>query len=90
MQGFSDDRLIISPRLNGLSFSFILVFNRPGSDLLSHALRRSTIGAEELNGRVRDGIGFGLLAITTRPVKDKDKLRSWILFRDAVARYNEH
>ncbi len=29
----------------------------PGSDLLSHALRRSTIGAEGLHGRVRDGIG---------------------------------
>ena len=42
---------------------------RPGSDLLSHALRRSTIGAEEFNGRVRNGIGFGLLARTTRPAK---------------------
>ena len=42
---------------------------RPGSDLLSHALRRSTIGAEEFNGRVRNGIGFGPLAKTTRPAK---------------------
>ena len=32
-------------------------FGRPGSDLLSHALRRSTIGAEAFHGRVRDGIG---------------------------------
>src|SRR5690625_4162700 len=31
---------------------------RPGSDLLSHALRRSTIGAEGFHGRVRDGIGW--------------------------------
>lgn len=31
---------------------------RPGSDLLSHVLRRSIIGAEEFNGRVRNGIGF--------------------------------
>ena len=38
------------------------VFCRPGSDLLSRALRQSTIGAEELNGRVRDGNGFFLLA----------------------------
>ena len=33
-------------------------FGRPGSDLLSQALRLSTIGAEGFNGRVRDGIGF--------------------------------
>ena len=41
----------------------------PGGDLLSHALRRSTIGAEGFHGRVRDGIGCGPLAITTRPKK---------------------
>src|SRR3954469_17867329 len=29
----------------------------PGGDLLFRALRRSTIGAEGLHGRVRDGIG---------------------------------
>ena len=29
----------------------------PGSDLLSRALRHSTIGAEGFHGRVRDGIG---------------------------------
>ena len=45
------------------------VLCRPGSDLLSRVLRRSTIGAEEFNGRVRDGIGFRLLAIATRPAK---------------------
>ena len=45
---------------------------RPGSDLLSQGLSHSTIGAEEFNGRVRDGIGFMLLARTTRPAKDKD------------------
>ncbi len=39
----------------------------PGSDLLSRALRRSTIGAEGFHGRVRDGIGCGPLARTTRP-----------------------
>ena len=39
----------------------------PGGDLLSHALRRSTIGAEDFHGRVRDGIGCGPLAIATRP-----------------------
>ena len=38
----------------------------PGSDLLSHALRRSTIGAGAFHGRVRDGIGWGNAAIATR------------------------
>ena len=44
-------------------------FGRPGSVLLFHALRHSTIGAEGFNGRVRDGIGCRPLAITTRPAK---------------------
>ena len=43
----------------------------PGSDLLSHVLRRSTIGAGGLNGRVRDGIGWGTPAITTRSAEKK-------------------
>src|SRR5581483_1872018 len=51
----------------------ISVFGRPGSDLLSRVLRRTTIGAEEFNGRVRDGIGYRLLAETTRPAKDRDQ-----------------
>src|SRR5215467_6717485 len=46
------------------------VLGRPGSDLLSQVLRLSTIGAGEFNGRVRDGIGFRLPAITTRPAKN--------------------
>ena len=40
--------------------------DKPGGDLLSRALRQSTIGAERLNDRVRNGIGWGPLAITTR------------------------
>src|SRR6266436_5557276 len=48
----------------------ISVLGRPGSDLLFQALRLSTIGAGEFNGRVRDGIGFSLPANTTRPAKD--------------------
>ena len=46
------------------------VLCRPGSDLLFQALRLSTIGAEEFDGRVRDGIGYRLLAMTTRSAKD--------------------
>ncbi len=51
------------------------VLGRPGSDLLSQVLRLSTIGAKEFNGRVRDGIGFRLLAKTTRPAKDSEASR---------------
>src|ERR1700693_1151270 len=46
------------------------VLGRPGSDLLFQALRLSTIGAEDFDGRVRDGIGYRLLAMTTRSAKD--------------------
>jgi hypothetical protein len=46
------------------------VLGRPGSDLLFQTLRFSTIGAEDFDGRVRDGIGYRLLAITTRPAKN--------------------
>jgi hypothetical protein len=56
--------------------SFALVLGRSGNDLLSRVLRHSTIGAEEFNGRVRDGIGFGLLAQVTGPAKDKICLAS--------------
>ncbi len=48
----------------------VSVLCRPGSDLLSRALRQSTIGAEAVNDRVRNGIGWGHLAKTTRPAKN--------------------
>jgi hypothetical protein len=51
------------------------VLGRPGSDLLFQALRLSTIGAEDFDGRVRDGIGYGLLAMTTRSAKDGTGIR---------------
>ncbi len=50
------------------SFSFL---SRFGGDLLSHVLRRSTIGATALNGRVRDGIGCFARAMTTKPRKKR-------------------
>ena len=46
------------------------VLGRPGSDLLFQVLGLSTIGAEDFDGRVRDGIGYRLLAMTTRPAKN--------------------
>ena len=42
---------------NAFRVGFWLPFGRPGGDLLSHVLGRSTIGAEGFHGRVRDGIG---------------------------------
>ena len=53
-------------------FSAFIVFRvlflvRFGGDLLSHVLRRSTIGVTALNGRVRDGIGCLVVAMTTKP-----------------------
>lgn len=54
--------------LRRLFFVFI-AFSRPGSDLLSRVLRRSTIGAGAFHGRVRNGNGCGRPAITTRSAK---------------------
>ena len=41
-------------------------FFKPGNDLLFRALRQSTIGAEGLDFRVRNGIGYYTFAIITR------------------------
>ena len=56
---------------------------RFGGDLLSHVLRRSTIGATALNGRVRDGIGCFARAMTTKP---KKKHQHQPLFRGCSCR----
>src|ERR1700745_801030 len=56
-----------------------LVLCRPGSDLLSQGLSHSTIGAEEFNGRVRNGIGLRLLARNTRPAKDRDTKQAVVI-----------
>ena len=53
-------------------FGLFLAFNRPGSDLLSRVLRRSTIGAGAFHGRVRNGNGCSHPAITTRSTKGKN------------------
>lgn len=56
-------------------------FSRFGGDLLSHVLRRSTIGATALNDRVRDGIGCFARAMTTKPRKKPSALHlgfSWL------------
>ena len=58
---------------------FVSALGRAGNDLLSRALRHSTIGAEAFHGRVRDGIGWGRLAIITSPAQGRDKM-IWIWF----------
>ena len=50
---------------------YFLAINRPGSDLLSRVLRRSTIGAGAFHGRVRNGNGCSHPALTTRSTKGK-------------------
>lgn len=62
---FSDDEDVALLRL--IRFAFC----RPGSDLLSRALRQSTIGAGAFHGRVRNGNGCGHPARTTRSAKRK-------------------
>ena len=47
----------------------MIAFSRPGSDLLSRVLRRSTIGAGAFHGRVRNGNGCSHPAMTTRSAK---------------------
>ncbi len=55
--------------------------SRSGGDLLSHVLRRSTIGAAALNGRVRDGIGCFARARATRPGKKRSACSAFRLLR---------
>ena len=43
----------------------------PGNDLLFHALRQSTIGANSFHGRVRNGIGCLSVATVTRKLISK-------------------
>ena len=57
-------------------------FSRFGGDLLSHALRRSTIGATVLNFRVRDGTGCFTCAMTTKPRKILD-----LFMRDTISQF---
>ncbi len=63
-----------------LSGDMLIAFSRPGSDLLSRVLRRSTIGAGAFHGRVRNGNGCGHPAITTRSAKGNDAKHHCFLF----------
>ena len=58
--------------------------SRPGSDLLSRVLRRSTIGAGAFHGRVRNGNGCGRPAMTTRSAKgNPPTFAASVCFREA-------
>ena len=83
-----------SPRVSGCGGGAIVsercaFLSRSGGDLLSHVLRRSTIGAAALNGRVRDGIGCFARARATRPGKERPALSPlgvMVLSKDACGR----
>ena len=60
-------------------------FGGPGGDLLSRALRRSTIGPGGLNDRVRNGIGWGTSGIATRSAKGiREDIVVWRKARSGV------
>ena len=61
-------RLVVRPKR-------LFVLGRLGSDLLSRALRHSTIGAEDFHGRVRYGIGCSPLASATKSSKREEDLK---------------
>jgi hypothetical protein len=48
---------------------------RPGGDPLSHRSNGSTLGAAEFHGRVRNGVGWGLRAVTTRSGEEPGLIR---------------
>ena len=55
------------PRVGrGVRLMWLGRIRRPGGDLLSRALRHSTMGAGGFHGRVREGIGCGPPAKATR------------------------
>ena len=58
--------MFILVRVYRLERYVFVVFSRFGGDLLSHVLRRSTIGATALNDRVRNGSGCFARAMTTK------------------------
>ena len=70
--GIGEEREVL---VIGLLWLLVCIGYWSGGDLLSHVLRRSTIGATELNGRVRDGIGCFPRAVTTRPRKRMRRIR---------------
>jgi hypothetical protein len=67
--------------------NIVTLLGRPGNDLLSRVLRRSTIGSGAFHGRVRNGIGCSHPDIITRSAKERDILfvRADTLTREPAA-----
>ena len=67
-----EKRISITPetvkKFVDLNFSVFIEKNYAGNVLLFHVLRQSTIGAEGLDFRVRNGIGYDPFAIITRHI----------------------
>ena len=68
-------RVVLGAGDGDRSREIVAFLSRSGGDLLSHVLRRSTIGATALNGRVRDGIGCFARAMSTRSEKKRSAFR---------------
>jgi hypothetical protein len=62
-----------------------LALGRSGSDLLSRALRHSTIGAESFHVRVRNGIGCTPFASATRSSKREEEVLSRVQGRQRMS-----
>ena len=62
----------------------MFLLGRPGSDLLSHVLGRSTIGAEGFHGRVRDGIGCIAPRNDHQVIEEEDALHDARAFARAM------
>ena len=65
--------------LEGILMKFVTLLGRPGNDLLSRVLRRSTIGSGAFHGRVRNGIGCSHPDKITRSAKERDN-ENWSFF----------
>src|SRR5690606_11713267 len=72
LPGCSIPRQTVVQGKSGSRDTIIYPTGRPGGDLLSRALRRSTIGSGGLNDRVRNGIGWGTSDIATRSTRRID------------------
>ena len=58
--------MVPRPKKNPRSFDRGFLDKAPGSDLLSHGLSHTTIGAGAFHFRVRDGIGWYHAAVSAR------------------------
>ena len=71
LPGCSTPRRCFFCLLSVMKVLLLAAAGRPGDDRLSHALRRSTMGAKGFHGRVRNGIGWGTLAVATRSARGR-------------------